>query len=133
VAAPALVYAMTEGQRLEPVTSGSPQFHGVYITSDRRPNVQTVQAAPDPIRQGDEWAVGKPPGHQWGRQEPASQFNLASTLAIEGEEFAVLLLPPRNWIQPINGQQLPWLERPNIRRVGSVPYGSLLELDGIGV
>ena len=88
----------------------------------------------DPITQSDFNWEGKPENHADSREPIIVALNYDSTLAIENEEFGVVMWARPNWTgtPPTAGGQLPWQERTNVSVPPAVAYGSLFSLPGVG-
>lgn len=93
------------------------------------------QVPDEPIRKGDFWDEGKPPSHAWahGRRDFFLNFAALAVDAWTGEVQRVAKYVRANIVRTPLGMQHAFVERVNIDRAPSVPYGSLYEVQDTGV
>lgn len=89
------------------------------------------QQAPDPVRDSDFWAEGKPFSHAWAHRTIFTSTNIAGILSIDawtGEVQRIAKYVRSNIVRTPLGVQHAFVERVNIDRAASAPYGSMFSL-----
>lgn len=85
------------------------------------------QVPSEPIRKGDYWSEGKPIEHAWSHGRRDLFLNIAGFLAVDawtGEVQRVAKYIRSNIVRTPLGMQHAFVERVNIERAPSAPYGS---------
>lgn len=113
----------------DPAPGASPMFRpdAAHV---RTPLDYSPQVPEEPIRKGDFWAEGKPPNHAWPYIRRDFFLNFASLFvdAWTGETQRVAKYVRSNIVRTPLGEQHAFVERVNIARNPSVPYGSMYEV-----
>lgn len=91
----------------------------------REPLEYEPRDAPDPVRYGDFWSQGKPPGHAWSHAQVYTALNIAETQAIDEQTFRFGKFALRSATATSAGLQAPLVERANIFRPEAMAYGSM--------
>lgn len=118
------------------VTVREPRSTGVLYRPDaiheRVPLDINPQVPSEPIRKGDFYATGKPYTHAWAHGRRDLFLNLASLFvdAWPAEEGRIAKYIRANIIRTPLGEQHAFVERVNIERNPSIPYGSLYSVQG---
>jgi hypothetical protein len=118
--------------RREPYTGDAfyPQNLNVRVPLDIYP-----QDAPDPIRTSDFWAEGKPFNHAWAHASRFVSTNIPGILSVDawtGEVQRIAKYVRSNIVKTPLGMQHAFVERVNIERAASSPYGSSVALTDPG-
>lgn len=88
--------------------------------------------APDPVRDSDFWAEGKPMQHAWAYASRFISTNIPGILSIDAwpaDGFRIAKYIRSNIVRTPLGSQAAFQERVNIERASSAPYGSLASLN----
>jgi hypothetical protein len=83
--------------------------------------------APDPVRDSDFWSQGKPFSHAWAHAQRFISTNIPGILSIDawtGEVQRIAKYVRSNVVSTPLGAQHAFVERVNIERAASAPYGS---------
>lgn len=114
--------------RREPYTGETfyPQNLNVRVPLDIYPQIPD-----EPIRDGDFWAEGKPYNHAWAYGRRFVSTNISGILSIDawtGEVQRIAKYVRSNIVRTPLGLQHAFVERVNIDRAASAPYGSTVAL-----
>lgn len=115
----------------DPSPGGSPQSRP-DAAHTRVPLDLYPQVPSEPLRKGDFYAEGKPEGHAWAYARKDFFLNFA-TLFIDswgGDSQRVAKYIRSNIVRTPLGAQHAFVERVNIERAPSIPYGSMYEVQG---
>lgn len=103
------------------------------IIAGRVPLDVYPHAAPDPVRPSDFWGEGKPWGHAWAHRSMWLSTSISQWLSVDAWPAAgsrVAKYIRTNLVSTPLGMQHAFVERINIERQPSAPYGSTVELMG---
>lgn len=87
------------------------------------------QFAPDPVRDSDFYADGKPWRNAWAHTQRFVGFNIAAIQTQQADDFAFGKMPFTNVTATNRGLQTALMERANIFRPESRAYGSMRTFD----
>jgi len=83
----------------------------------------TPSVAPDPVRDSDFYADGKPWRNAWSHTQRAFTLNIAAIVSQQADDFAFGKMPFTNVVAQNRGLQTALMERANIQRPESRAYG----------
>lgn len=87
--------------------------------------------APDPVRDSDFWSQGKPFNHAWAHASMFVSTNIEGILSVDAwtaEVQRIAKYVRNNIVSTPLGVQHAFVERVNIDRAASAPYGSTIAL-----
>lgn len=95
----------------------------------RVPELINPSVAPDPVRDSDYYADGKPWRNAWSHVQRFVGLNIAAIETQQQDDFAFGKMQFTNVVSSNRGLQTALMERANIHRPEARAYGSLFSLD----
>lgn len=108
---------------------GHPVFQGENVNVRLQERI-APQGAPDPVRQSNFYADGKPAVMAMSMQQVALSFNIAGRQAVMEDLFMAGKYPTGFQDGITRGRQLPFNTRSNIERPTSQPFGDQYAVPG---